>query len=31
VILDREGRLVTTHLGLISEAQLERLIAPLLG
>jgi len=31
VVLDREGRLVTTHLGLLSEAQLERLIAPLLG
>ena len=31
VVLDREGRLVTTHLGLLSEAQLERLVAPLLG
>jgi len=31
VVLDREGRLVATHLGLLSEAQLERLIAPLLG
>jgi thiol-disulfide isomerase/thioredoxin len=31
VVLDRDGRLVTTHLGLLSEAQLERLIKPLLG
>jgi thiol-disulfide isomerase/thioredoxin len=31
VVLDREGRLVTTHLGLLSEAQLEQLVAPLLG
>lgn len=31
VVLDREGRLVTTHLGLLSEAQLERLVRPLLG
>ena len=31
VVLDREGRLVTTHLGLLSEAQLERLVTPLLG
>jgi thiol-disulfide isomerase/thioredoxin len=31
VVLDREGRLVATHLGLLSEAQLERLIRPLLG
>ena len=31
IVLDREGRLVTTHLGLLSEAQLERLITPLLG
>lgn len=31
VVLDREGRLVTTHLGLLSEAQLERLVKPLLG
>jgi thiol-disulfide isomerase/thioredoxin len=31
VVLDRDGRLVTTHLGLLSEAQLERLVRPLLG
>jgi thiol-disulfide isomerase/thioredoxin len=31
VVLDREGRLVATHLGLLSEAQLERLVTPLLG
>ena len=31
VVLDRQGRLVTTHLGLLSEAQLERLVTPLLG
>jgi len=31
VVLDREGRLVTTHLGLLTETQLERLVAPLLG
>jgi thiol-disulfide isomerase/thioredoxin len=31
VVLDREGRLVTTHLGLLSEAQLEQLVKPLLG
>jgi thiol-disulfide isomerase/thioredoxin len=31
VVLDREGRLVTTHLGLLSEAQLERLVRPILG
>ena len=31
IVLDREGRLVATHLGLLSEAQLERLIRPLLG
>ena len=31
VVLDREGRLVATHLGLLSEAQLEQLVAPLLG
>lgn len=31
VVLDRDGRLVTTHLGLLSEAQLERLIKPVLG
>jgi thiol-disulfide isomerase/thioredoxin len=31
IVLDREGRLVTTHLGLLSEAQLERLVTPLLG
>lgn len=31
VILDRHGNLVRTHLGLISEAELARIIAPLLG
>src|SRR5262245_31069519 len=31
VVLDREGRLVATHLGLLSEAQLERLVARFLG
>jgi thiol-disulfide isomerase/thioredoxin len=31
VVLDREGRLVATHLGLLSEAQLARLVQPLLG
>ena len=31
VVLDREGRLVTTHLGLLSEAQLERLVAAFAG
>jgi thiol-disulfide isomerase/thioredoxin len=30
-VLDREGRLVATHLGLLTEAQLERLVRPLLG
>jgi len=31
VVLDREGRLVATHLGLLREAELERLVKPLLG
>jgi thiol-disulfide isomerase/thioredoxin len=31
VVLNREGHLVATHLGLLTEAQLERLITPLLG
>jgi thiol-disulfide isomerase/thioredoxin len=31
VVLDREGSLVTSHLGLISEADLHRILAPLLG
>jgi thiol-disulfide isomerase/thioredoxin len=31
VVLDREGRLVTTHLGIISERQLEELLRPALG
>jgi thiol-disulfide isomerase/thioredoxin len=31
VILDRNGRVVATHLGLISEAELTRIITPLLG
>jgi thiol-disulfide isomerase/thioredoxin len=30
LILDRQGRLVTTHLGRISEAELERAVKPLL-
>jgi thiol-disulfide isomerase/thioredoxin len=31
VILDRQGNLVRAHLGLISEAELNRIVAPLLG
>lgn len=31
VILDRQGKLVRTHLGLISEAELAQIVAPLLG
>ncbi len=31
LILDREGTLVTTHLGLLSEPDLERILAPLLS
>jgi hypothetical protein len=31
VVLDREGSLITTHLGLISEGDLHRILAPLLG
>jgi thiol-disulfide isomerase/thioredoxin len=31
LVLDREGRLVTAHLGLLTAAQLERLVIPLLG
>jgi thiol-disulfide isomerase/thioredoxin len=31
VILDREGKVVTAHLGLISEAELARIVAPLSG
>jgi thiol-disulfide isomerase/thioredoxin len=31
LILDRNGKIVATHLGLISEAELTRIIAPLLG
>jgi thiol-disulfide isomerase/thioredoxin len=31
VIVDRHGNLVQTHLGLISEAELARILAPLLG
>lgn len=31
VVLDRQGSLIATHLGVITEAQLERLIAPFLG
>jgi hypothetical protein len=31
LILDRNGKVVATHLGLISEAELTRMITPLLG
>jgi thiol-disulfide isomerase/thioredoxin len=31
LILDRNGKIVATHLGLISEAELTRIITPLLG
>jgi thiol-disulfide isomerase/thioredoxin len=31
VVVDRHGKLVQTHLGLISEAELARIVAPLLG
>jgi hypothetical protein len=31
LVLDRQGRVVTTHLGLISEAELARIITPLLS
>jgi thiol-disulfide isomerase/thioredoxin len=31
VILDRKGKVVATHLGLISAAELTRIITPLLG
>ncbi len=31
VVLDRQGRLVTTHLGILSESQLEQLLRPVLG
>lgn len=31
VVLDRNGGLVKTHLGLLTEAELEALLAPLLG
>jgi thiol-disulfide isomerase/thioredoxin len=31
VVLDREGRVVTTHLGILTEVQLERLLRPVLG
>ena len=31
LILDRNGKVVATHLGLISEAELTRIITPLLG
>jgi thiol-disulfide isomerase/thioredoxin len=30
LVLDRQGKLVTTHLGRISEAELERVVRPLL-
>jgi len=31
LVLDRSGKVVTTHLGIISEAELARIIIPLLG
>jgi thiol-disulfide isomerase/thioredoxin len=31
LVLDRQGRVAATHLGLISQAELARIIAPLLG
>jgi thiol-disulfide isomerase/thioredoxin len=31
VVLDRNGKLVAMHLGIISAAELERLVTPLLG
>jgi thiol-disulfide isomerase/thioredoxin len=31
LVLDRQGRVVATHLGLISEAELARIITPLLS
>lgn len=31
LILDRQGAPVTSHLGILSEADLERILAPLLG
>lgn len=31
VVLDRQGRIAATHLGLISEAELARIVTPLLG
>ncbi len=31
LILDRNGKVIATHLGLISEAELTRIITPLLG
>ena len=31
IVLDRRGGLVATHLGLLSEAQLERILRPLLA
>jgi thiol-disulfide isomerase/thioredoxin len=31
LILDRQGKVVATHLGIISQADLSRIIAPLLG
>ncbi|HKC45622.1 MAG TPA: TlpA disulfide reductase family protein [Burkholderiales bacterium] len=31
IVLDRQGGLVATHLGLLSEAQLEQILRPLLG
>jgi len=31
LVLDRQGVPVTTHLGILSEADLERILAPLLG
>ena len=31
LVLDRQGSLIATHVGVITEAQLERLITPFLG
>jgi thiol-disulfide isomerase/thioredoxin len=31
LVLDRQGKLVATHLGIISGAELSRIVAPLLG